>query len=61
VTSTKTVQDDISTAAKDFIDTIRSSGDVPVRKYSEKFDNWSPLSFKLSKADIDAAISTVPD
>jgi len=60
-TSTKTAQDGVSAVVKDVIDTIRSNGDTAVRQYSEKFDNWSPPSFKLSKADIDVAISAVPD
>lgn len=42
------------------IDDIRARGDEAVREYSEKFDNWSPPSFKLSKDDIARIISEVP-
>lgn len=42
------------------IDDIRKEGDAAVRRYSEKFDKWSPASFKLSKAEIDHAIAQVP-
>ncbi|MCL5425780.1 MAG: histidinol dehydrogenase, partial [Gammaproteobacteria bacterium] len=34
-------------------------GDKAVRELSEKFDNWSPTSFRLSEADIAQAMSEV--
>ncbi|RYP29688.1 hypothetical protein DL767_006640 [Monosporascus sp. MG133] len=48
---------DVPRIVKGVIDTIRRGGDAAVRQYSEKFDNWSPESFKLSKAEIEHAIS----
>lgn len=39
---------------------VRTSGDAAVRAYSEKFDGWSPPSFRLSPAQIDDCISRVP-
>jgi histidinol dehydrogenase len=60
-TRTKDSQQDVSTVVKGVIDRIRSDGDIAVRQYSEKFDQWSPTSFKLSKADIDAAMSAVSE
>jgi histidinol dehydrogenase len=51
---------DVSSIVKQVIDTIREEGDAAVRRYSEKFDKWSPPSFKLSQEDIDAAIAAVP-
>lgn len=33
---------------------IENNGDKAVRALSEKFDNWSPESFVLSQADIEA-------
>ena len=39
---------------------IRKRGDDAVRMYSEKFDGWSPESFKLDEEQIDRIISTVP-
>ncbi|KAH8682850.1 histidinol dehydrogenase [Tricladium varicosporioides] len=53
-------QVDVSQIVKGVIDDIRNNGDTAVRKYSEKFDKWSPESFKLSKADIETAIAAVP-
>ncbi|PVH75028.1 histidinol dehydrogenase [Cadophora sp. DSE1049] len=43
------------------IDSIRKDGDSAVRTYSEKFDKWSPKSFKLSKEEIEKIISTLPE
>ena len=38
---------------------IEANGDVAVRALSEKFDNYSPQSFRLSQDDIDALIAQV--
>ena len=38
---------------------IEARGDVAVRELSEKFDSWSPKSFRLSEAEIQAAMSKV--
>jgi histidinol dehydrogenase len=51
---------DTTTIVKGVIDEIRAKGDEAVRAYSEKFDKWSPASFKLSQEDIKRIISTVP-
>ena len=52
---------DVSAIVKGVIDTIRSDGDAAVRSYSEKFDKWGPASFKLSSAEIEAAIAACPE
>jgi sulfopropanediol 3-dehydrogenase len=38
---------------------IELNGDKAVRALSEKFDNWSPESFRLSERDIEAAMAKV--
>src|SRR4029079_2039604 len=38
---------------------IEAGGDAAVRELSQKFDNWSPPSFKLTAAEIERAISQV--
>ena len=38
---------------------IAGRGDAAVRALSEKFDRWSPPSFRLSEADIEAALAKV--
>lgn len=42
------------------INDVRANGDAAVRTYSEKFDKWSPPSFKLSPAQIADCIANVP-
>ncbi|WP_028294022.1 histidinol dehydrogenase [Oceanobacter kriegii] len=39
---------------------IESRGDAAVREYSEKFDKWSPESFRLNDSQIQEAIAQVP-
>lgn len=43
------------------IQDIRTRGDVAVREYSEKFDKWSPESFRLDQEHIDQAMSRLSD
>ncbi|MFM9859901.1 histidinol dehydrogenase [Pseudoxanthobacter sp. M-2] len=38
---------------------IEKRGDAAVRDLSERFDKWSPESFRLSEADIEAAMAKV--
>ena len=39
---------------------IEERGDAAVRELSEKFDNWSPESFRLSDEEIKACIDSLP-
>jgi len=47
----------VETTLKD----IETRGDVAVRELSEKFDNWSPDSFRLSDEEIKAAVARLPE
>jgi sulfopropanediol 3-dehydrogenase len=38
---------------------IETGGDAAVRRYSERFDRWSPEKFRLSEQEIEAALSKV--
>ena len=40
---------------------IETGGDAAVRELSEKFDNYSPTSFKLSQDEIDTLIASLTD
>ncbi len=51
----------VSDIVKGVISDIRANGDKAVRSYSEKFDKWSPASFQLSEAQIQEAMSKVPE
>ena len=46
-------------SVESILNDIRVRGDVAVRELSEKFDSWSPASFRLSEAQIAAAIKQV--
>ena len=41
------------------INDIRARGDAAARDLSQRFDNWSPKSFRLSQAEIDAAVAAL--
>ena len=43
------------------LDDIRTRGDAAVREYSQKFDQWAPDDFRLSRSDIDACYKRVSD
>ncbi|CAH0055952.1 unnamed protein product [Clonostachys solani] len=51
---------DVPGIVKGVIDDIRANGDQAVRKYSDKFDKWTPKSFLLNKGQIEEIISKVP-
>ena len=40
---------------------ISENGDAAVRELSEKFDNWSPASFRLSDSEIQACIDSLSE
>jgi sulfopropanediol 3-dehydrogenase len=39
---------------------IGARGDAAVREYSQKFDKWSPASFRLSPQEIAACVNSIP-
>jgi sulfopropanediol 3-dehydrogenase len=39
---------------------VRSRGDEAVREYSERFDGWSPASFRLTTEEIEKIVASVP-
>ena len=51
----------VASIVKGVIDDIRINGDAAVRSYSERFDKWTPESFKLSPEDIEAVLKRVPE
>ena len=45
---------------RSIIDKVRSEGEAGVRYFSDKFDNWSPKSFKISPDEIAKAKDQLP-
>ena len=43
------------------LDDVRKHGDPAVRELSERFDDWSPESFRLSEEEIAALIASLSD
>ncbi|CAH0994375.1 Sulfopropanediol 3-dehydrogenase [Emticicia aquatica] len=46
---------------ENLLNEIKMGGDAAVRSISEKLDNWSPESFKLSNEQIESIINTLPE
>jgi sulfopropanediol 3-dehydrogenase len=51
----------VQETVSEIIAEIRARGDAAVRQYSEKFDAWSPESFRLSSEQTAGIVATVPD
>ena len=51
----------VSEVVKNTLQVIEEKGDAAVREFSEKFDNYSPKSYKLNSAEIDSLIANVSD
>lgn len=56
-----TAQADVHDKVSAILGDVRQRGDAAVREYSEKFDRWTPGSFRLSAEEIDALIASLPD
>lgn len=52
--------DAVRDSVRGIIEDIRLRGVAAVRAFSRQFDNWDPLSFRLSPEDIAKAINEVP-
>jgi sulfopropanediol 3-dehydrogenase len=58
--TTAAAQEAVRETVTGVIGAIRARGDDAVREYSQKFDNWSPESFRLSAAQVGQIVSGVP-
>ena len=50
---------EVSEIVKSTLKAIEARGDEAVREFSEKFDNYTPKSFKLNPAEIDSLVKKV--
>lgn len=50
----------VADVVSEVISEVESRGDAAVRDYSERFDSWSPESFRLTPEQIQAALDQVP-
>ena len=51
---------DVRNVVENIIEDVRLNGDEAIRKYSEKFDDWSPPSYRLSDEEIAQHVAAVP-
>jgi sulfopropanediol 3-dehydrogenase len=54
-------QAEVRRTVEGILENIAKNGERAVREYSQKFDQWSPESFRLSEAQIRACVDQVPD
>ena len=50
----------VRSAVEAILSDIAARGEAAVREYSEKFDKWSPPSFKLSESEIGECVRALP-
>ena len=50
----------VRATVEEILDDVRRRGDAAVRELSERFDNWSPPSFRLSQDEIEGCIASLP-
>ena len=55
----KAEQEKISQTVSQILRAVETRGDAAIKELSQKFDNWSPASFRLSPEEIEAAIAEV--
>ncbi|ONI78511.1 histidinol dehydrogenase [Kribbella sp. ALI-6-A] len=51
----------VSQLVTEVIANVRDRGDAAVREYSERFDGWSPASFRLAPEDVAKIVASVPE
>ena len=50
----------VQSSVREIIQKVKKEGEAAVRYYSERFDNWSPTSFKVSEDEILSAKKKLP-
>ncbi len=50
----------VSATVRDILADLEARGDQAVRDYSQQFDRWNPPSFRLSRAEIDDLVASLP-
>lgn len=57
----RAAEDRVRETVADILGEVETRGDAAVRAYSEKFDGWTPPSFRLAGAEVDALVAAVPE
>jgi sulfopropanediol 3-dehydrogenase len=51
---------DVADRVRGIIADVRTRGDAAVREYSATFDRWTPPSFRLSDAEVEGLVASLP-
>jgi sulfopropanediol 3-dehydrogenase len=54
------VTQEIRDTVSEVLSAVEREGDAAVRRYSERFDGWSPSSFRVTADQIEAALRGIP-
>lgn len=57
----RTADAKVKATVENILEDVSARGEVAVRQLSAKLDNWSPKDFRLSKAQIDELIGSLPE
>src|SRR3954447_20614653 len=57
----RAVAQEIRDTVSEILSAVEREGDAAVRRYSQRFDDWDPPSFRVSAEQIAAAEREVPD
>lgn len=60
-TASRTSRPEIADTVAEIIADVRRNGDAAVRRWSEKFDSWTPDSYRLGPDDVAAVVASVPE
>ena len=52
--------DELLATVRGLIEEVRVGGDAALRALSERFDQWSPPTFRLTDSEIEAIVASVP-
>ncbi len=52
---------EVRTTVEGILTDIKARGDAAVRELSDRFDNYSPASFRLTDAEVEACVDRVPE
>ena len=55
------IDTEVRTTVEKIIDEIKARGDAAVRELSERFDNYSAASFRLTDEEVEACVGRVPE
>ena len=56
----QSIDSKVRETVRETLERIETGGDAAVRELSEKFDHYSPQSFRLSPDEIERAVASVP-